>query len=381
MLERFNTRQTPQALLEAAGRFEKCVIPWLERDITKESWNSGTWRLMESPLYFLVKNRCLLDPAGNPFLMSLVYGDFGEAPWLYDRDAGPSSRLWEELPETEIEDETKVKAEFERSNLIADTKSIYLNTKKRRVENSLDKKSLRGILAGQLGPRMRENFAKHFEAYMHNPKERWRSGLFMALLLHCFSELKDKAHEIFDEMNESMGGKGEFQPEKISIGDNLELGRHIATACAAYIPEKGRKFDLESVLNAAILRGEKEGIFCISSKDELSRLERANRELSRHATYENVFMANLLDVARKTGVLSTSQFGWIKAFDRTLWYALCQAGRRVAPAEACGVYAHWLCEEVAGKAIPVPCVEPAIDGLETEMTAEGWLPKPEEEKC
>jgi intracellular multiplication protein IcmP len=63
------------------------------------------------------------------------------------------------------------------------------------------------------------------------------------------------------------------------------------------------------------------------------------------------------------GVLAPAQFIWLRAVDRTLWYALNNLGRGGLHPEAAGSLAHYRSEKSAAKPIPNPQVDIAIDGL------------------
>lgn len=291
---------TRQKVLETFSEIAPCNIPWLERDLTKESCNSGRWRLMESPLLFLMRNECLLDEEGIPFKYEYVFGCTSE-----------------NAPKDDLHQS------FEESDFIPLAGSLYQNK-----QNTLERRRLASILAAQLGSRTTDLFAE---------AERWRYGLFAALTLHAFSDATKKdAQELFDTMNRSMGGSGPFDATKIDIGPWTEryweiVGKFHQVA-REYFPEE------------------------------------------RTPAFSNVLFSRLLTAARLRGVISTSAFGWVKAFDRTLWYALSQTGRSVAASEAAGVASHIIVEDIMGKAYDIPMVEPAIEGFDSEMIREGWMP-------
>lgn len=367
MFKTFRKHHNPQTLLEAHAKMFTPVIPWVHRDLTKVSWNLGKWRLMESPIMFLVRHRCLFDEKGKPFEIGKTCHCNEYSGFYADK-------------EYENEDEAleAAKKEFENSSLIPDTNSVYLNTNQRIVRNRLDRKALRKVLGKQLGAKIEGDFIEHFISYLYNALHKWRFGLFMALVFHCFPYGKQFAYDILDKMNRSMGGNGEFQPEKIDIGDPDQIYMFLyvfygSVRLNGTFPELfndlHKKLNVEETSHPIFEFGRK----VINTYGDYSRFK---ERIARHKAYENVLFVELLKLARNNGVLSTSYFGWVKAFDRTLWYALNQTGRAVASAEAAGVEAHWVCEEVINKAIPFPCVEPAIDGFESLMIKEGWLPEP-----
>ncbi|MDR1394797.1 MAG: hypothetical protein LBK52_01325 [Deltaproteobacteria bacterium] len=96
-----------------------------------------------------------------------------------------------------------------------------------------------------------------------------------------------------------------------------------------------------------------------------------------HMLYRNVFFMALLKAARRSGVLPTSLFIWLKPADRTLFYALNQVGLRTAWAEAAGPWSHFVAERRAGRPLNGASVSLAIEGLWTGLEQEGWLKVPE----
>jgi intracellular multiplication protein IcmP len=71
-----------------------------------------------------------------------------------------------------------------------------------------------------------------------------------------------------------------------------------------------------------------------------------------------------LQVARdQGGVLAPAQFVWLRGVDRHMWYALNNLGRGALHPEAAGAIGHYRSEKNAGKPIPNPQVDIAIDGL------------------
>jgi hypothetical protein len=90
-------------------------------------------------------------------------------------------------------------------------------------------------------------------------------------------------------------------------------------------------------------------------------------------------LVRLLMAAQKTGIISSSDFIWLKAIDRTLFYALNDVGRQVACVEAAGIRAHVLAEDAHRKAggtaasiLQVPHVEAAVTALKTDLTESDW---------
>ncbi|MBP9725964.1 MAG: type IVB secretion system coupling complex protein DotM/IcmP [Gammaproteobacteria bacterium] len=89
--------------------------------------------------------------------------------------------------------------------------------------------------------------------------------------------------------------------------------------------------------------------------------------MTSHA-YELTVMSSMLELSRYDGVLSSSDFLWLKPIDRKAWFVLNGVGRRTPVCEAAGVFAHWLAEKELGKKSVLPMVESATLALESALT-------------
>lgn len=95
--------------------------------------------------------------------------------------------------------------------------------------------------------------------------------------------------------------------------------------------------------------------------------------VTHHRSFWRVFVVALLTQARNRGTLPTSQFLWLRAIDRTLWYALNQLGGRRPWAEAIGVWAHYEAEDEIEQTILQPELLDAVDWLRDDLTEAGWM--------
>lgn len=90
---------------------------------------------------------------------------------------------------------------------------------------------------------------------------------------------------------------------------------------------------------------------------------------SKHA-YRTTALLGVLKWARfMGGVLAAAQFLWLRGTDRNLWYALNNQGRRSFHMEGAGAMAHFMAEDTAGKALPIPRLETAIVALNQYLAA------------
>lgn len=339
------TRHNFESLLKTNAKILSDMAPWTKFNPENQSRNSGQWRLMESPIFFMVKNRLIYDPNKMPFKLAFVF-DCGETESLY----AASGRVFEDsgkfefvLPEKICGTEEEEIEKFEKSFLIPRLDSPYLNKKGVHVNNFIDNKGLTNILAKQLGKPIartgntKSDIMARFAGLSEN--EKWITGITAALLARGFSKNgNEQARRIFDAMNYSVAAneKG-FVPESIDICDAEEI--------------------IELLLG------------------KLENDERFVKKCLVHASWTNTFIVSLLVQARTRGVLETGKFGWLKSFDRSLWYALVQTGRQTASIEAAGVYSHFMIEEVLEKSFETPVVGMAVDGIKNTLIREGWLPE------
>jgi intracellular multiplication protein IcmP len=80
--------------------------------------------------------------------------------------------------------------------------------------------------------------------------------------------------------------------------------------------------------------------------------------------FEATAMLRALATAREEGgVLAPSQFVWLRAHDRKLWYPLNNLGRQSYHVEALGAMAHFKTERLTARPIPRPRVQSAVQSL------------------
>lgn len=84
---------------------------------------------------------------------------------------------------------------------------------------------------------------------------------------------------------------------------------------------------------------------------------------ANHAFVATAMLAILRWARERGGVLAPPSFLWLRAVDRGLWYPLNNLGRRSYHAEAAGVMAHFMAEQIAKRALPIPRVDTAIPAI------------------
>lgn len=88
--------------------------------------------------------------------------------------------------------------------------------------------------------------------------------------------------------------------------------------------------------------------------------------VNKHA-YVLTVMAEMLERARDDGVQASSEFLWLKPYDRRLWYTLNTVGRQTPFIEVAGIFAHWVAEKEAGARLMVPMIEEATNAVEVAL--------------
>ena len=159
----------------------------------------------------------------------------------------------------------------------------------------------------------------------------------------------------------------------------------LASAFLSYaVGDKKDCVNLLDAVSLSYIEGEKQAPACTVLEDAAFQkrvvgLWNAHKKLldeaflKRHAAFELPLFMAMLTLARKKGVLASSQFLWLRPLDRPLWYALNQCGGRAAWAEGFAAWAHYAAEEKAGKALPELRTAHAVNRLQDTLAAQGWL--------
>lgn len=341
----FRQKYAPQILLEKQQDVFPTIIPFVERDIMKEKNNSGNWRFADTPLLFLVRNRCLYTAFGTPFRISQAC-ECEEADIFYNKKQ-PVKRIKlssREAKALKNDDDGKLaivetsllaaegNERFEKYSLIPLDDSIYLGK-----NNYLDENSLRELLVQQIGPRIEGNPFSFLKKQTENGKNGdYLYHLGVALYASGHSEAgKGPGYEIISDMARCFEGKKPWKDIVIfSAASDKFLKKNPPENCRFYM-------------------------------DEI---------LPKHGYYLYPFLMALFFRARSYGVLPSAWFNWLRYYDRTAWYSLAQCGGRCAWVEGLGAWCHYHAEEIVEEpAVMLPYVEGGIRGLKAEMANEGWL--------
>ena len=91
------------------------------------------------------------------------------------------------------------------------------------------------------------------------------------------------------------------------------------------------------------------------------------KNCNQHAWQTTAMIRGLLTAREEGGVLSPSQFVWLRGHDRALWYSLNNLGRQSYHMEAIGAMAHYRVEKRAQRPIPKRKVHEAVESIVTYM--------------
>ena len=101
------------------------------------------------------------------------------------------------------------------------------------------------------------------------------------------------------------------------------------------------------------------------------------KNCNQHAWQNTALLRGLLTARQEGGVMAPSQFVWLRAHDRNLWYPLNNLGRQSNHAEAIGAMAHFKQERRVQRPIPKPKVQEAVESMVEYMASNNARPVPE----
>lgn len=166
----------------------------------------------------------------------------------------------------------------------------------------------------------------------------------------------------------------------------LKLKPHEQLLLAAFALKGARKRTESDELLGEIAQcwSQKKGLVISKEVFKKARKVIRNRDLAgktlgkcnQHA-FTTTAMIRALQTAREEGgVLSSSQFVWLRGYDRNLWYALNNLGRQAFHMEAVGAMSHYKTEKRIGRPIPRHKVEEAMRMLQEYMQSDRARPVP-----
>lgn len=146
--------------------------------------------------------------------------------------------------------------------------------------------------------------------------------------------------------------------------------KFIFAACLARI-ERDRDAGQKLLDQASLSYNAKKNIVNLSGADAIIKRHQSSKVVQKivnqHA-YVYTVMAAMMVAARDDGVFPSSDFLWMKPYDRRLWYVLNCAGRVTPYPEVAGIYAHFYAEREVKRRCMVPIVDEAVKGLEMAIS-------------
>lgn len=166
----------------------------------------------------------------------------------------------------------------------------------------------------------------------------------------------------------------------------LKLRPHEQLLLAAFCLKAARKRNESDVLLGQIAKcwSHKKGLVVDKKLLKQARSILRDRDLcgktlgkcNQHAFTTTALIRGIQTSREEGGVLSSSQFVWLRGYDRNLWYALNNLGRQAFHMEAVGAMAHYKIEKRIGRPIPRPKVEEAVESLQSYMKSDRARPVP-----
>lgn len=142
---------------------------------------------------------------------------------------------------------------------------------------------------------------------------------------------------------------------------------HARALMAVFAAHHNQDKDNVSKLIAQLAISAGEGTMDYTGVDEVLKKHYQTKQIQQamhsHAYLYGV-LASMLEASRTAGVLSSSDFLWLKPLDRPMWYVINTVGRRTCMSEIAGSISHWLAEKAMGRKLTQPMVKNAVKGLE-----------------
>lgn len=312
-----------ETLLENNAEVFPCLRPVVGRGkylLSPKSHDSGLWRMAQSPLQFAVEHQLLLDGTGTPYSDSEVL----EKGLGYIDSVAFGSAYY---------DDEKV------ATCMCEQLGGGLN-------------STQGEHPVYSLPPLRKAIAAAFLAYAGGEK----TVSIQILNDLSLSYIESSPKEGGDVKGICTALNAEHSTSPKNMFGNSYIGKVLQSITPFSLP-------LQAQINKVIA----------THKNLLD-----DPLLRRHSAFELVWFMALLSLARKKGVLASSQFLFLRPCDRPLWYCLNQCGGRVSWAEGAAAWSHYMEEERQNRALVEAHVANAVNGLKKALSAQGWLANSEE---
>lgn len=145
---------------------------------------------------------------------------------------------------------------------------------------------------------------------------------------------------------------------------------HVQALVVIFVTRAERDFETSTKLIKQISGSSGSGKLNFTGVKELvqkNKQSKAIRFLEKRHAYTATMLASLIEFARASGVLATSEILWLKPLDRRLWYMLNSVGRQTPVVEVAGLFAHWLAEKKLKRGLKTPMVKEAVTALDVTV--------------
>ena len=321
-IKTYQTLHNQTSLLKVNQKVFPAVAPIVNRDLTKESLNTGPWRLPDSPLTWAMQNKLLIEEPENYDLKN------GEVLKPEQIQFFSFTNVFLGVP-----NDVNSK-EFKNACLSPSASSKYLR------KNNLFRADLAASLfIRQLGNKIMNNsFITMLKRKSFDECGNYWRAVFAGVLYRFGENSTGKfkfAYPTLDKFAKTFAGKESFNPELFTfcteqLVDDLWAGyENNYQFCNFYVP---------------------------------------------YATFENSFFMHLTYWAKTNGKIAPSDFIWLRPIDRTLYFSIDQVNARVGHVEALGPWSQFAGEAYCKMGIHYPYIKDAVEGLYNTLAMEGWVP-------
>lgn len=321
-IETFKALYNQNTLLRRNERVFSAIAPIVERNIAKEPLNVGEWALPDTPLLFAMKHKLLIkeprDTGKKKDPVKPEEDDFFSLTEVYDG-------IPNDFNSPKFRDASLVPSEF----------SPYL-----RKNNLFRADYAASLFIRQLGEKINGlNFIGALKRKSYDECGNFWRPVLAGMLYRFGNTSEDKfgvAYPLLDRFARACGGKGKIHHGMLDFCTEEEADR----------VWDGYETNYDFIRNMLIFM-----------------------------TFEMTAFMHLVNWAKRKGKISPSDYIWLRAIDRTLYFSMDQVGSRVGQVEALGPFSHFSAEKVHKSGLHLPYIKDAVEGLATSLASEGWLPQ------
>jgi hypothetical protein len=198
----------------------------------------------------------------------------------------------------------------------------------------------------------------------------WENGRFDA----------DNKAKVFDAFKAQLGAPWHgFKRASLHVQALLVLGSlHYLGSMEKYYQKYQslavKERELLNIAWAGDNNGEKASQDFVNRHKDTEEVIKVIDHFCKNYGFENTAVFGFMSITKKkSGILKDADMGYVKRFDRSLWYTLNNNGRHAFLIEGAGVVNHWKAEMTHLNALREPRVEEAVLGLERYLNDQGIM--------